>query len=75
VPETVDGSNAPVLQASRDLGLEQEAVTASGVVGLGFSELLQCHLPIELGILGDPDLPEAPSGVETEEAEPGSPGT
>ncbi len=68
--QAVDRNHARVLEASGDLGLEQEAGAAVRVVGAFGSELLERDLAIQLGVEGHGDLAKAPLGMRPEDAEP-----
>ena len=59
-----------MLEPAGDLGLEQEAGPAGGVVGPLGLELLQRHLAVQLGVERHGDLAQAPPGVRPEDREP-----
>ena len=60
-----------MLELAGDLGFMSEPDPALRVVGVILSKLLECHLPMQFSILGDPDLSEAALGMEPEAAETG----
>ena len=68
--QAVDRDDAGVLQAADDLGLQQEAGPAEGVVGVVVEDLLQRHLSVQLAVHRHEDGAQAAPGVGPEDAEP-----
>ena len=68
--QAVDRHDARVLQAAGDLGLQQEAGPAVGVVGMPGLDLLQRHLAVEFLVAGHGDLSQPAFGMGAEDAEP-----
>ena len=68
--QSVDRDDTGVLEAAGDLGLDEEAVSAGGVVGAVVEDLLEGDLAVELGVEGNEDRAQAASGVRPEDAEP-----
>ena len=64
VDQPVDRHDAGVLQAPGELGLQDEALPAVGVVGPRGPDALEGHRPVQLQVLGDVDLAQAAPGVE-----------
>src|SRR6516165_6313388 len=70
VAKTVDGHDSRVLEPAGDLSLDEEPLAASGIVSVVIKELLQRHLAVELGVEGDEDRTQPPSGAGPQDAEP-----
>ena len=68
--QSVDGDDPGVLEAAGDLGLDQEAESTDGVVGVVVEDLLECDLAVELGIERDEDGAQAAPGMRPQDAEP-----
>ena len=55
--EPVERGDVRVIQLSQEPGLPLEAVQALAVLGEGFREHLDGHVPAQLGVAGSVDLP------------------
>src|SRR4051812_44901438 len=58
-----------MLQTPGELGLQEEAASAVGLVGQLRSDLLEGDLAVQLGVECDADLAEAARGVRPQEGE------
>ena len=67
--QAVDRHDARVLQAAGDLGLQEEAGAAVGIVGMPFLDLLECHFAPQFLVAGHGDLPQPSFGMRPEDAE------
>jgi hypothetical protein len=67
--QAVDGDDAGVLQAAGDLGFEEEAGSALGVVGVPVLDLLEGDLAAQLLVAGHEHLAQAPLGVRPQDQE------
>ena len=65
--QLVDGDDVGVFELPGDLGLLEEPPPHLGVVGLLGLDLLEGDLAVEVGVAGDPDLAQAPLGVQAGE--------
>ena len=68
--QAVDRHDARVFQATGDLGLGDEPLTADGVVGVPLEDLFQGHLAVQLGIEGHEHLAQTAARMRPEQAEP-----
>ena len=57
--QPVDGDDPGVLEPAGDLGLDEEAGSADGVVGAVVEDLLESDLAVQLGVEGDEDGAQA----------------
>ena len=58
--QAVDRHDSRVLEAAGDLGLDQKAPAARGVVGMPVEDLLERDLAVQLGVERDEDAPRPP---------------
>ena len=68
--KSVDRDDAGMLQAASDLGLDEEARSAGGVVGAVVENLLESNFAVELGVKRDEDGAQSAPGMRPEDAEP-----
>src|SRR5262245_49028514 len=67
--EAIHGDDAGMLESAGDLGFEDEAGAAFGVVGAIEFDFLERDLAVQLLVLGHEDLTEAAFGMRSENAE------
>ena len=60
-----------MLEAACDLGFEQEAIAAVGIVGIVELNFLQGNVAVQFVVARDVNLPQAAGGVRAENAEAG----
>ncbi len=68
--QAVDRDDARVLEPAGDLRLEQEPLTAGGIVGVRIEDLLERHLAVELAVEGHEHCSQAAAGVGPQHTEP-----
>ena len=68
--QAVDRHNARVLEPPGDLGLDQEPLAATRVVGMVAQKLFQRHLAVQLGVQRHEDGPQPTLGVGPKQAKP-----
>ena len=68
----VDGHDAWVLQAARDLGFEQEARAVISQIGVLCLDLLEGDLAVQLLVVGDEDFAQPAAGVRPQDAKTAS---
>ncbi len=68
--ESIHRDDPRVFEPAGDLGFEQEAGAADGVVGVLVEDLLERHLAVQFLIEGDVDGAQSAAGVGPKDAEP-----
>ncbi len=66
----IDRHDARMLQSAGDLGLGEEPLAADRVVGMGFEDLLERHLAVQLVIQRHEHLAQPAAGMRSEHPEP-----
>ena len=68
--EAVDWHDTGVLKSAGDLGLDQKALAAAGVIGVAIEDLFERHLTVQLAVEGHEDGTESALRVWSKDAEP-----